>query len=161
MLELMGITLAGILMVLGLLGCILPSLPGPPLSYVGLVILALFRHFAPPLSPTPVIALGLVTLGAALLDQLIPFLGAKHFGTSHWGLWGSVAGMVIGFVFFSPFGLFVGALLGAVAAEYLARRWMALALKAGWGVLLGIFAGTAIKLGTSGLLTSYFVRALF
>ena len=107
-----GITIAigSVLMLLGLVGSILPILPGPPLSFIGLLLLALLKHFSPPLTPTLVIILAVVTILVIAMDYIIPLLGAKRYGASKWGVWGSVLGMVIG-IFWSPFGSLWGLLL--------------------------------------------------
>jgi len=159
MLEIIATTIASVLLLLGLAGCILPAVPGPPLGFAGLFLLALIRHFAPPLRPAVIILMGILTLIVSGLDHIIPLLGAKKYGTSKWGLWGSVAGMIIG-VFFSPLGALFGALIGAVLGEYLVQRQIKQAIKAGWGVVVGTVIGAALKLGVSGMMAYYFVRAL-
>jgi hypothetical protein len=120
------------LVLLGLVGGFLPVLPGPPLTFVGLLLLALVRHFASPLTATLVIFMGMSTMAVLILDQVIPLLGARRYGASKWGIWGSIAGMVIG-CFFSPFAVLFGAFLGAVVAEWLVHRQKSRALRAGLG----------------------------
>jgi uncharacterized protein YqgC (DUF456 family) len=158
-LEITVILVGSILIFLGLAGSILPILPGPPLSFIGLFLLALSRSFASPLTPTLVIILCLLTIAAVAADHIIPVLGARRYGGSKWGLWGSVAGMVIG-IFFSPWGMLLGGLVGAVVAEWLACRETGQALRAGWGVIVGTLLGTVLKLVLSAVMAYYFVRAL-
>jgi len=160
MLEIAGTAIASVLVLLGLVGCVLPTLPGPPVGFAGVFFLAWIRHFAPPLTAAVVIVMGILTLIVSGLDIIIPALGAKKYGTSKWGLWGSVIGMIIGVLFFSPLGMILGALIGAVLAEYLVQRQVKQAIKAGWGILVGVLIGTALKLGVCGMMTYYFVRAL-
>jgi hypothetical protein len=159
MLEIIAIVISAILILLGLLGSFLPVLPGPPVSFLGLLFMALFHHFSAPLTSTRMIVLGIVTAVVTALDYAFPAMGAKRYGTSKWGLWGSVAGMIIG-IFFSPFGMLVGALVGAVVAEWFYHRDAAQALRAGWGVLVGSVVGTVIKFGISGLMAYYFLLSL-
>jgi uncharacterized protein len=159
MLEGITIAVGSLLMLLGLAGSVLPILPGPPLSFIGLFLLALLKHFSPPLTPTFVIILAIVTVLAVVLDYVIPLLGAKRYGASKWGVWGSVLGMAIG-IFWSPFAMLLGAFLGAVVVEWLVGNKKGEALRAGWGVVMGTLFATILRLGVSGMMTYYFVLAL-
>jgi len=160
MLEITVIIVGSILIFLGLAGSLLPILPGPPLSFIGLLLLALVRTFSSPLTPPLIIVMGLLTVAAVAADHIIPVWGARRYGASKWGLWGSVGGMVIG-IFFSPWGMLLGGLVGAVVAEWLVHRETGQALRAGWGVIVGILLGTVLKLVLSAVMAYYFVRALF
>jgi uncharacterized protein YqgC (DUF456 family) len=160
MLEGIIIVIASVLMLLGLAGSILPILPGPPLSFIGLFLLALLKHFSPPLTPTLVIILAIVTIIVIVMDYIIPLMGAKRYGASKWGVWGSVLGMVIG-IFWSPFAMLVGAFIGAVVVEWLVGKKKGEALRAGWGVVMGTLFATILRLGVSGMMTYYFVLALW
>ena len=159
MLEGITIVIGSILMLLGLAGSILPILPGPPLSFIGLFLLALLKHFSPPLTPTLVIVLAIVTILVIVMDYVIPLLGAKKYGASKWGVWGSVLGMAIG-IFWSPFAMLLGAFIGAVVVEWLVGKTKGEALRAGWGVVVGTLFATVLRLGVSGMMTYYFVLAL-
>jgi uncharacterized protein YqgC (DUF456 family) len=160
MLEGITIVIGSILMLLGLAGSILPILPGPPLSFIGLFVLALSKHFSPPLTPTLVIILAIVTILVIVMDYMIPLLRAKRYGASKWGVWGSVLGMAIG-IFWSPFAMLVGAFIGAVVVEWLVGKKKGEALRAGWGVVMGTLFATILRLGVSGMMTYYFVLALW
>jgi len=154
------ITIVGLLLViLGLVGSVLPILPGPPLGFAGLLLMALVRHFSEPLTPILILVLALATLGVILFDYLLPVLMSKKYGASKWGVWGSVIGMIVG-LFFSPLGALLGAFVGAVVGEWIGHRKQRKALKAGFGVVLGSLLGTVLKLGLSGLMLWYSVRAL-
>jgi len=159
MLEGITIVISSILMLLGLAGSILPILPGPPLSFIGLFLLALLKHFSPPLTPTLLIILAIVTILVIVMDYIIPLLGAKRYGASKWGVWGSVLGMAIG-IFWSPFAMLLGAFVGAVVVEWLIGKKKGEALRAGWGVVMGTLLSTILRLGVSGMMTYYFVLAL-
>ena len=159
MFESIVIFIGSILMLLGLAGSVLPVLPGPPLSFIGLFLLAASKHFSPPLTPTLVIILAIVTIFVIFMDHIIPLLGAKRYGASKWGVWGSVLGMAIG-IFWSPFAMLVGAFLGAVVVEWLVGKTKGEALRAGWGVVMGTLFATILRLGVSAVMTYYFVLAL-
>ena len=160
MLETIGIIIGALLILLGLAGCVLPVLPGPPLSFVGLLLLALINHFLPPLTPTLIIVMAIITLAVTVAEYILPLVSAKRYGASKWGTWGSVLGMAIG-IFFSPFGMLLGAFIGAVAVEWLVQKEKGRAIKAGWGVFIGSLVGTALKLGASGMMVYYFIRGLW
>jgi uncharacterized protein YqgC (DUF456 family) len=160
MLEGITIVIGSILILLGLAGSILPILPGPPLSFVGLFLLALLKHFSPPLTLTLVIILAIVTILVIVMDYIIPLLGAKRYGASKWGVWGSMLGMAIG-IFWSPFAMLVGAFIGAVVVEWLVGKKKGEALRAGWGVVMGALFATILRLGVSGMMIYYFVVALW
>ena len=160
MFEGITIVIGSILMLLGLAGSILPILPGLPLSFIGLFLLALLKHFSPPLTPTLVIILAIVTIIVIVMDYIIPLMGAKRYGASKWGVWGSVLGMAIG-VFWSPFAMLVGAFIGAVVVEWLIGKKKGEALRAGWGVVMGTLFATILRLGVSGMMTYYFALALW
>lgn len=149
-----------ILILLGLAGSIFPILPGPPLSFIGLFLLSLAKNFSPPLTPTFVIVMAVVTILITAFDHIIPLIGAKRYGASKWGVLGSVVGMMIG-IFWPPIGMLVGAFVGAVVTEWLIHKKKGEALRAGWGVVVGIFWGMILKLGVSGMMAYYFIRALW
>jgi uncharacterized protein len=154
-----GLVLGAILILVGLAGSILPVLPGPPLSFAELFLFALVCHFSPPLTPTLIILLLIGAIAAVVVDYFIPLVGAQKYGASKWGIYGSIGGMIIG-VFFLPFGMLLGAFIGAVLVEWIVTRKEGHALKAGWGILVGSIFGIALKLGASGVMAYYFLSAV-
>ena len=150
----------GVLFIIsGILGCVLPVLPGPPLSYIGL----LFLHFTEKyqFSTRFLIIWAVVTVVVYLLDYAIPVWGTKRFGGSKRGVWGSVIGLVIGLFFFPPFGIIIGPFVGAVIGELTAGKDSGAALKSGFGSFMGFLIGTLMKLIASGLMAWHFGKELF
>ena len=145
--------------VTGLVGCILPVIPGPPLSYLGLIILSIAQGWEPFSAPFLIVMAG-ITILVTVLDFVIPAMGAKRYGASRAGVWGSVFGMLAGLIFFPPFGMLIGAFAGAVLGEMAAGREDVRALKAGWGVFVGTIMAMALKLAASGAMLFYFVKAI-
>ena len=147
------IILSVLFMVVGLLGCILPALPGPPLSYVGFLLL----HFTDKVqfSTTQIWVLLALVVIAQVIDYFIPVLGSKYSGGTKWGSWGAFIGSVVG-LFFLPWGLLLGSFLGAVVGELLGDADMKSALKSGTGALLGFILGTVLKVA----LCMYFIVLL-
>jgi len=89
-----GLIIGAIFILLGLAGSVLPALPGPPLSFIGLLLFALARDFSPPLTSTLIIIMLIVTIAVAVVDYFIPLIGAKKYGASRWGIYGSLGGMI-------------------------------------------------------------------
>ena len=148
-----------ILMITGLLGCILPILPGPPLSYLGLLTLHFTERYE--FSGSFLVLWGLITAFVYGLDYVIPVWGTKKFGGSKRGVWGSIIGMVIGFFFFPPLGIIFGPFFGAVIGEFSAGKDSLAAFKSGFGSFIGFFTGTILKIIASGTMTYYFGKELF
>lgn len=152
--DILLIILSAICLLAGLLGCVLPALPGPPVAYLGLLLL----HFTDKVQFTSVqlwIWLGIVVFVQAL-DYFIPMLGTKYSQGSKSGTWGAFAGSIIG-LFFLPWGLILGPFFGAIAGELLANGSMDQALKSGFGSVVGFLLGTIIKLA----LCTYFIVQFF
>lgn len=145
----------GILFILsGIIGGILPVLPGPPLSYLGL----LFLHFTEKYQFTSnfLIIWGIITVVVYLLDYLIPVWGTKKFGGSKRGVWGSIIGLLIGMFLFPPLGIIVGPFAGAVIGELSSGKQSREALRSGFGSFVGFLLGTMLKLIVSGMMAWYF-----
>ena len=150
----------GILFILGgIAGAILPILPGPPLSYVGL----LFLHFTSKyqFSTEFLIIWGIITVVVYLLDYIIPAWGTKKFGGSKRGVWGSILGLLAGIFFFPPLGIIIGPFVGAVLGELSGGKESKAALRSGFGSFLGFLMGTILKLIVSGMMGWYFFVKLF
>ena len=111
------ISASAILMLVGLIGCVLPALPGPTLSYLGLVVLSFSDRVT--FSTKFFIIWGIVALIVTILDYIIPIWGTKRFGGSKYGVWGSIVGLLVG-LFFPP----VGFIIGPFAPEPLSEKCM-------------------------------------
>jgi len=152
------IVLGVLLMISGILGCVLPILPGPPLSYLGILLLHLTSRYQ--FSTKFMIIWAVITVVVYALDYIIPVWGTKKFGGSKRGVWGSVIGLVIGLFFFPPFGIIIGPFLGAIIGELSSGKDSGSALKSGFGSFIGFLAGTLLKLIASGMMTWYFFKEL-
>ena len=151
------LAIAIILMIVGIAGCLLPILPGPPLSYLGLVVLH-FSRFAD-ISRNLFIILAVVAVVVTVIDYVVPIWGTRRFGGSKYGMRGATVGLIIG-LFLGPFGIIIGPFIGAVVGELIFKDDVKYALKAGFGSLLGFLTGVGLKLAASLLMTFYFVKAL-
>ncbi|MGF1636271.1 MAG: DUF456 domain-containing protein [Cyclobacteriaceae bacterium] len=150
--------LSGLLMVLGLLGCFLPVLPGPALNYIGLLVV----HFTQKVSFSIQFLLvwaGIV-IAVAIADHFIPSLGARTFGSSKYGVWGSLIGLVLGMFVFPPWGIILGPFVGAVVGELINGQNIQNSLKAGGGTFVGLLLGLILKLIATGMMIFYYVKAV-
>jgi uncharacterized protein len=146
-----------ICMIIGIIGCLVPVLPGPPISFLGIILLHLtkFGQFTSAILITFVIVTVLVTV----LDYIVPIWGTKRFGGSKYGTRGATVGLIIGF-FLGPLGIVLGPLIGAFVGEMIFKDDMSYAFKAGFGSLLGFLTGIGLKLAASFVMTFYFVKEL-
>lgn len=154
------IILAVVFIIIGIIGCFIPGIAGPPFSFLALVLLSIAKH-REPYSINFLILMAVITIVVTALDYIVPALGAKKFGASRYGFWGAVIGMILGIIYAPPFGMIIGAFLGAIVGEMLKGKQTYEALKAGWGVFAGIMFGIIIKLIASGVMTFYFIKGLF
>jgi len=159
MTDILLVILASSLMILGLLGCILPVIPGPPLSFIGLLVLH-FTRFAD-FSYTFLLLWGSVAVIVTVLDYVVPIWGTKKFGGSRSGMWGAGIGLVLGLILFPPLGIIIGPFAGAVIGEALTGKDAPASFRAGLGSFFGLLMGVGIKLAASIMMTFYFIREFF
>lgn len=145
---------------MGLAGCILPIIPGPPLSFLALIILSFARDWEP-FSATFLIIIAGLTLLVTLLDYVVPVLGAKKYGASKLGVWFSVIGMIFGILSFPPWGILIGAFVGATAGELMAGKEGKESLRAAWGAFLGNVVSIGLKLAFCGGILLLYVKEMF
>lgn len=147
-------------MLLGILGSLLPALPGPPISWVGLLLLYLCpgmeRNYWI-LGITLVIAIVI-----AILDYIIPAKGTKRFGGSKYGIWGTNIGLIVGIFAPIPFGFIIGPFVGALIGELLYdKKDSTRATKAAIGSFIGFLAGTFIKFVVSIAYLGFFISVFW
>jgi len=158
--EILLITFSFLLVLAGILGVILPFLPGVPLAWLGMLIFAYVTEFAIITWGTLLFFLGFTVL-TLLLDILAPMLGAKKYNASRYGLIGAGAGVILGIMVFGPIGIVIGPFLGALAGEMVSGKLFDDAVRAAIGALLGILAGSAIKLALVIVMLGFLIVALF
>ena len=135
---------AGVLIVIGALGLILPILPGAPLIFLGALLAAWAEDFAY-IGPWTLLGLGVLSALAVVVDFIAGAFGAQRFGASGRAVTGATLGAIVG-IFFGIVGVLVGPFIGAVIGELSVRRNLAAAGRAGVGAALGLALGTAAKL---------------
>ena len=134
--------LAGLLLLIGFIGCVVPVLPGPIIGYCGL--LALIPTEKCPSTPV-LVTMGLVVAAVTVADYVVPAIGARKFDCSRWGMAGCFVGTMVG-LFFVPVGILLGPFLGAFLGELIARKPVGAALKGGFGAFLGFLSGVFLKI---------------
>ena len=144
-------------MIVGIIGCLVPVLPGPPLSFAGLLLLH-FSRFGD-FGSSVLITLGAITLLVTILDYLVPIWGTRKLGGTKYGTRGATVGLVIG-LFLGPAGIIIGPFIGAFVGEMIFRDEIRYALKAALGSLVGFMAGIGLKLAASFIMTFYLVKEL-
>ena len=139
----------------GLIGCVFPAIPGPPMSFIALLLIQVTR-FADFSGKFLWIA-AIVTVVVTVVDYIVPAWGTKKFGGSRAGAIGSVIGVFVGMLFL-PFGIIAGPFAGAVVGELIAGRDKDAAFRSGFGSLIGFIFGVAMKLTVCVALTYYFIK---
>ena len=158
-LEITLITIGSICLILGLLGSVLPVLPGPPLSYAGLILLHLTERVQ--FTTTQLVVWLILVLLTLAADYILPLLGVKKLNGSKWGNVGCIIGTVVGIFILPPWGIIIFPFAGAVLGEILfAKKNTPEALKAGFGAFIGFILGTVFKLSVCGWFIFCFIKAL-
>lgn len=152
------LVIAFLLMLIGIIGCIVPGLPGTPISYVGLWIAQATDRVD--FSWQFLLIWGIVVVVITLLDYVVPAWGTKRYGGSKWGVWGSTIGVFVG-LFFGAAGVILGPLVGAILGELISGKQLNDALRAGWGSFIGILFSTVLKLIACGLMTTALIQAIW
>ena len=145
-------------MLVGIIGCIVPGLPGTPISYIGLWIAQATDTVD--FSWQFMLIWGIVVIVITLLDYVVPAWGTKRYGGSKWGVWGSTIGVFVG-LFFGAAGVILGPLVGAILGELVSGKQLNDALKAGWGSFIGILFSTVLKLIACGLMLTALIQAVW
>ncbi len=145
-----------ILCLIGIVGSVLPVLPGPPISWLGLLLLHLTNGV--PLSYWFLGITLVIALTIFILDYFIPAIGTKRFGGSRAGAIGTIIGLIIGLFSPIPFGILIGAFLGALIGEMVFNKTEGKkALKAAFGAFLGFLTSTFMKLVVSFIFLGLFL----
>jgi len=157
--ELLWWLIAIVLMAVGLLGTVLPVLPGTTIILAAAILHQIMLGPGKSLGWWNIAALVLLTLLSYGVEWLSGYFGAKRFGATKWGIVGAVAGGIVGLFFPFP-GLLIGPVVGAVAGEFFSGKRLVSAGRAGWGMLLGNLAGMLVKLTIALVMVSWFLLAV-
>jgi hypothetical protein len=164
--DILWIVIGSILLLVGIIGCILPVLPGQIIAWSSLLILQLSSP--PPFTAKFIVTWALITAAVTIFDYVVPVWGTKKLGGTKRGIWGATLGLVAAiFVFpvlgivigpFGVLGIIIGPFAGAYIGESTGGADRKIAFKSAMGSFIGFLAGTALKLIISIYMGVYFVK---
>ncbi|WP_196885264.1 DUF456 domain-containing protein [Aureivirga sp. CE67] len=154
--DIVLIVIGSIFIVLGIVGAIVPGIPGPIMSWVGLLLVN-FTEFIP-FQNKFIIITALIAIVVTVLDYVIPALGTKKYGGTKYGVWGSIIGLFVGMIFFNFLGVIIGPFIGAFVGELIKNSSdHKRALRAAWGSFVGFIFSTLLKLVLSFVYMYFFI----
>jgi len=140
---------------LGIIGSFIPILPGPPTSWIGLLLLHLTTVV--PMDWTFLGVLLGIAIVVQIVDYIIPAIGTKKFGGSRYGVIGTMLGLIIGLIAPIPFGIIIGPFVGAFIGEMIKdSKDKNKALKAAFGSFIGFITSSFLKFITASVFVGYF-----
>ena len=158
--EIVLVILAFALLIAGIVGAFIPVIPGPPLSYIALLLMQ-WSKFA----SFPAVFLWTwagITIAVTIMDYFLPSIVTKKFGGSRAAIIGSVFGLIAGIFIFPPWGMILGPFLGALAGEFINNSGDGpKAFKIAFGAFLAFIIGSGVKLVVSSLMLFYAVKEMF
>jgi uncharacterized protein len=160
LLHIFIIFIVAVLMIVGLLGSILPLVPGSPLILAGVFIYSWYTGFLI-IGWKTLLVLGILTLLSESLDHLASVAGARKYGAGKWGMLGAFLGGIAGIFFGGIIGILVGPLLGAIFGELFHGAKLEASLRIGWGTFIGFLMGTLGKFIIALIMIGLFLLSLF
>ena len=157
--DILWSVISGILLIVGIIGCILPVIPGPAISFSSLLLLQL--KSTQPFTSEFLIWFGVIMIIVTALDYIVPAYGTKKLGGSKSGIRGSIVGLVLGIFFFPPIGFIIGPFIGAVVGELMIGKSSNVAFRSGLGSFIGFLTSTLLKLIYSFVVGYYYVLSFF
>jgi len=146
--EILLLIVIGSLLLLGVIGCFIPIIPGPPISYCGLLVFHFYSFYL--IEENILWLMAFLVISVTIFDLWVQIYGVKKFGGTKRAVNGSILGLIIGIFFFSPFGIIIGPFLGAfIGARMEKNSDRNKAIKVAMGALMGFFVGTILKLSVS------------
>ena len=147
--EILILLLVGILLVVGIIGSIIPVIPGPPISYAAVLLIHFFTPYQ--FDSYLLITLAGIVVFVTFLDYWLQIEGVKRFGGGKKATNGTIIGLLVGISVFPPIGILVGPFLGAYIGAKMDDKSEE-ALKISFGAIIGFLGGTFLKLLISGFI---------
>lgn len=154
--QILGLCITWLVMLVGVLGCVLPAVPGAPLVFIAALVHRLIFGETAGASTWMLVVIFLLMLFSLLFDYLASMYGAKKLGSSRYGIIGAVVGGMIGLIIFNIPGALLGPFVGAFAGEIIGGKDWKDSGKAGFGATLGLLGGAVGKLACAMAMTGLF-----
>jgi uncharacterized protein len=146
--DILIICVVTFILLLGIIGCFVPIVPGPPISYGALLVFHFFSSYS--IDENTLWLMAFVVIAVTIFDLWVQIYGVKKFGGTKKAVNGSIIGLIIGIFFLPPFGIIIGPFLGAfIGARMEEDSDVNKALKIALGTLAGFLVGTMLKLSVS------------
>lgn len=155
----LALVIAIIMFLIGLIGTILPALPGVLLIFGGMLVYGFMTGFAS-LSIWFFVMQLLVMAVIFIVDFIASAVSTKKYGGSRQAAFGAAVGTILGVIILGPLGIIIGPFAGSVAAEVLLGKEIKQAVKVGFGSLVGVMGGTLFKLAAEALMIIYFFMSI-
>ena len=164
--DILLIVISAVLLLIGIIGCFIPVLPGPPISFAGLF--AAFFVSNCDIQLSTLLIFGAIMVVVTVLDFLVPSWATKKFGGTKWGSRGAAIGVLISLIGFAWWAIFIAPFVGAFVGELLYLKKQGLKTegnmkgvwKAAFGAFLGMMCGIMLKLIYSCFLLFFVVKEL-
>ena len=145
--DIIIICVVAFILLLGIIGCFVPVMPGPPISYGALLVFHFFSSYN--IDENTLWLWALIVIAVTVFDLWVQIYGVKKFGGTKKAVNGSIIGLIIGIFLFPPFGIIIGPFLGAFIGAKMDDPDVNKALKIALGALAGFVLGTIVKLSVS------------
>ncbi|MEI7595786.1 MAG: DUF456 domain-containing protein [Bacteroidota bacterium] len=167
--DILLIIIGIVLLIGGIIGCVAPVIPGPPISYIALILLQLTSY--KPFTTSFLVIWLIIVLFITIADYFIPIWGTKKMGGTKFGTWGSTIGLIVSVIVLpflgitlGPFGLIgiiAGPFAGAFIGEKIYGQSSEKAFKAAMGSFLGFLVGTILKFAICIIIAIQFLVKVF
>ena len=141
--EILILIIVAILLIAGVIGSIIPVLPGPTISYSAILLLHFFTSYQ--FETGLLITLAMIVVVITFLDYWLQFYGVKKFGGGKKAANGTLIGLLFGIFFFPPIGILLGPFVGAYVGAKIEGNDEN-TIRIAFGSILGFFGGTVLKL---------------
>tara|TARA_B100000768_G_scaffold19422_1_gene17547 strand:+ start:1163 stop:1636 length:474 start_codon:yes stop_codon:yes gene_type:complete len=141
--DIVVLVISIVLMLVGLIGCFFPVIPGPPLCYVSLLVIHFFSSYS--IALDFLVNWAIIMVAITVLDIWLQIYGVKKFGGKKMAIRGSTIGLILGL--FNPFGFVLGPFIGAFVGAYLEStdKNFIQVTKIAFGSFIGLLSGVVLK----------------
>ncbi len=157
--DILLIIISIVLVIIGIIGSVVPILPGPPITYGGLLLVQFTSKH--PFTTGLLIIFGILAILSAIIDNVLPIYATKKFDGSKKSIWGSAIGLFIGLFFFPPFGIIIGPITGAFLGEISDGKSPNNSIKPALGSFIGFISSIFLRFTLSIVMAYYFVVEVF